>query len=424
MKAHQKDRKATVRAVFGTQERRVPLFRICVIRQYYFPQDQRVRNQVLALVTEGHEVDVICMRRPGQPRLEQNGRLTVRRLPLSHRRGGIFRYFFEYAAFFTLAMFWVTVLHLRRRYRLVAVHSLPDALVFAAIVTKLLGAKIVLDLHEIMPEFFATKFGVTMRHPAVRAIAWLEQASIRLADFTVTCTDQMRQRFVERGAYRDRIGVVMGSADEVIFKAQRIPSQSASKRFTIISHGTIEERYGLDTAVRAVALLKDEIPELRLKVFGEGPQELELRSLAQRLGVSDRVSFEGYVPLEHLLREIDESNAGLVATKRDEFRDVVHCLKMFEFVSMQKPVICSRTPAVSACFDEESFLYFTASDDQDLARAIKRLSKEQDLGAKLVARATAANDAYRWPRQREIYLSLMRQVLEGQLATAPRAERC
>jgi glycosyltransferase involved in cell wall biosynthesis len=391
--------------------------RICVIRQYYFPQDQRVRNQVQALVTEGHEVDVICMRRPGQPRLERDGRLTIRRLPLLHRRAGKLRYLFEYAAFFALAMFWVTALHLRQRYRIVAVHSLPDALVFAAIVAKLLGAKIVLDLHETMPEFFATKFGVTMRYPAVRAISWLEQASIRLADFTVTCNDQMRQRFVERGADPDRIGVVMGSADETVFKGEWVhPAQPALERFTIISHGTIEERYGLDTAVRAVALLKDEIPELRLNVHGEGPQEVELRVLAQRLGVDDRVSFDGYVPLDNLLRAINEADAGLIATKRDEFRDLIHCLKMFEFVSMKKPVICSRTPAVEACFDEESFLYFIADDERDLARAIKRLYVEQDLGDRLVAHATAANNAYRWPRQREVYLSLMRQVFEGQLA--------
>jgi glycosyltransferase involved in cell wall biosynthesis len=164
-----------------------------------------------------------------------------------------------------------------------------------------------------------------------------------------------------------------------------------------------------------VGLLKDEIPELLLKVYGEGPQEVALRALTQQLGLEDRVSFDGYVPLDNLLRAINEADAGLIATKRDEFRDLTHSLKMFEFVSMKKPVICSRTPAVEAYFDEESFLYFTAGDDRDLARAIKRLYVEPDLGGRLVAHATAANDAYRWPRQREIFLSLMRQVLEGQI---------
>ena len=389
--------------------------RVCVIRQFYFPDDPRVRNQVRALAAEGHDVDVICLRRSGQPRFEQAGRVTIRRLPLSHQRGGKLRYLAAYSAFFALAALWTTALHLRRGYGVIVTHSLPDTLVFTTIVPKLMGAKIVLDLHECMPEFFATKFGVTERHPAVKVIAWLEQASIRMSDFAITCNEPMRRVFLDRGADPYRIGVVMNSADETIFRAGAVVAAQGREpgRFTIVSHGTIEDRYGLDTAVRAIALLRDEIPGLRLQIFGEGPQELELRLLARRLGVEDRIWFGGYVPRDDLLRAIEAADAGLVATKRDAFRDLTHCLKMFEFVSMQKPVICSRIPAVEACFDEESFLYFAAGDERDLARAIKRLQSEPDMSERLVVRATIANEPFRWRRQREIYLSLMKPMLAG-----------
>ena len=47
---------------------------------------------------------------------------------------------------------------------------MPDALVFAAAVPRLLGARVVLDLHECMPEFFSVKFGVPMEHPVVRLL--------------------------------------------------------------------------------------------------------------------------------------------------------------------------------------------------------------------------------------------------------------
>jgi glycosyltransferase involved in cell wall biosynthesis len=389
--------------------------RVCVIRQFYFPDDPRVRNQVRALEAEGHDVDVICLRRSGQPRFEQAGRVTIRRLPLSHQRGGKLRYLAAYSAFFALAALWTTALHLRRGYGVIVTHSLPDTLVFTAIVPKLMGAKIVLDLHECMPEFFATKFGVTERNPAVKVIAWLEQASIRMSDFAITCNEPMRRVFLNRGADPHRIGVVMNSADETIFRAEAVVATRGRERgrFTIVSHGTIEDRYGLDTAVKAVALLRDEIPGLRLQIFGEGPQERELRLLACRLGVEDRVWFGGYVPRRDLLRAIEAADAGLVATKRDAFRDLTHCLKMFEFVSMQRPVICSRIPAVEACFDEESFLYFAAGDERDLAQAIKRLQSDPDISERLVARATIANEPFRWRRQRENYLLLMKPMLAG-----------
>jgi glycosyltransferase involved in cell wall biosynthesis len=334
-------------------------------------------------------------------------------VPLSDRRSGKLGYIAEYSMFFALAIFSATVLFLRHRHEVMVVHSLPDVLVFAAAIPKLLGAKVVLDLHECMPEFFATKFCIEEKHPAVRAIAWLEQLSIRMADLTITCNEHMRQRFVHRGADPARIAIVMGSADETRFRPTALsPRRREPGQFTIISHGTIDERYGLDTAIRAVALLKEEIPELRLEIYGEGPQEPELRLLAKHLGVMDRVSFSGgFVRFDCLLSAIDEADAGLVATKRDAFRDLVLCLKMFEFVSMRKPVICSRTPAVQACFDETSFLYFDADDERDLAQAIRQLHANPHMAERLIACATAANEPFRWPRQRELYLSLMRRVI-------------
>jgi glycosyltransferase involved in cell wall biosynthesis len=333
---------------------------------------------------------------------------------MQHRRVGKLRYIAEYGTFFMLALIWVTALYFRRRYRIISVHSMPDALVFAAVIPRLLGAKVVLDLHESMPEFFTTKFRTGMDHPLARLVSWLEQASIRFADFSITCNEQMRQRFIERGADPKRLGVVMHSADESTFSPEGLWSQQLrSNNFTIISHGTIEERYGLDTAIRAVARLKAELPDLRLEVYGEGPQESELRTLVKELGVADRVWFSGgFVPLKNLLDAIARADTGLVATKRDAFRDLTHCLKMFEFISMRKPVICSRTPAVEAYFDEDSFLYFESNDVEGLAQAILRLYTEPKLGARLISRATETNEQYRWPRQREIFITLMQQVLE------------
>ena len=57
-------------------------------------------------------------------------------------------------------------LHLRRRYDVVQAHTIPDTVVFASIVPKLFGARVMLDLHECMPEFFSTKFGTRCATPA------------------------------------------------------------------------------------------------------------------------------------------------------------------------------------------------------------------------------------------------------------------
>jgi len=379
--------------------------RVAVIRQGYFEIDPRVQREVGALVRAGHEVDVIALRDRGHPRMERDGVLTIRRLRIPRRRGGPLAYLAEYAAFFAAAFVTVAALHGRRRYDLVQVHSLPDGLVFAALVPKLTGARVLLDLHECMPEFLATKFGLGMGHPAVRVVAALEQASIRFADFAITCTAQMRDAFVGRGADPERIGLVHNSADEDVFDPDRHPPSGVGDGgFTLICHGSVEERYGLDTAIRAVALLADELPELRLEVYGTGSELPRLRELAAELDVRDRVEFSGrFVPIEDLVAAIRRADAGVVAMKRDAFRDLVHCNKMYDLVAMRTPVICSRTHSVEAYFGRDCFQYFTADDPEDLARAIRELRGDPERAAKLVETAAATVEPYRWPRQRERY---------------------
>ena len=389
--------------------------RIAVVRQGYFEVDPRVQREVHALLHAGHEVDVIALRDEGRPRVERNGALTVRRLPLPRRRAGALAYLADYALFFVAASTLLTLLHLRRRYELVQVHSLPDPLVFAAIVPRLTGARVILDLHECMPEFFATKFGVPLDHRAVRAVAAAEQASIRFADFVITCTEQMREAFVERGADADKIGVVHNGAEEEVFDPERHPPRARDNgRFTLICHGSVEERYGLDTAIRAVASLADQIPELRLQVYGKGSQLPELRELAAELDVRDRVDFNGrWVPIDELLDAIAAADAGVVAMKRDAFRDLVHCNKMYDLVAMRRPVITSRTRSVEAYFSDDALLYFTADDPDDLARAIRRLHDDPALGDRLVERAEQEVEPYRWALQRERYKRYVLSAASG-----------
>ena len=399
--------------------------RICVIRQFYLPADPRVGRELDALTTAGHTTDVICLRQPGEPAARQrDGSLTIHRLPITHRRGGIARYLFEYVAFPLMAAVYLAWLDRRRRFELVQVNTLPDWLVFAALVPRLRRVPVLLDLQEITPEFFQSKFGKGPGHPGIRALALLEQASIRFASRALTCTEQMREAFVSRGAAPDRIAVVMNSAQESIFDPERYPPRAREEgRFSLISHGTIEERYGIDTIIRAVARLRDRIPGLTLDIFGSGSTEEDCRRLVAQLSLEDVVAFHGWVPIEQLLAAIAGADAGVVAMKRDAFRDLTHCNKMFDLITMRRPVICSRTKAAMVSFSPECLHYFDGDDDADLARAIVDLYENPGLADQLVENAAAANESYRWPYQRERYLTVVDELLAGQRPGPRRPER-
>ena len=385
--------------------------RICIISHSHYPYDARVSRQARALVDAGHMVDIICLNYEGQPFVEQADGVSVYHLPIGRLRGGKLRYLFEFLAFQVAATALAGALHLHRRYSVIETTSVPDWLVFAAIVPKLFGARVLLDLHECMPEYGATKYGVPLDHRMVKVLALLEHASIRFADFVTTCTEQMRERFVERGAPPAKIAVVLNSFDEERFRPERIArAVPHGEAFTLICHGTIEPNYGLDLMVRAVGLLKERIPGLRLEIWGDGTHRAEVEALTRELSLEDRVHFNGWVTMETLMPHLAAADAGVVAVRRDAFRDVTLCTKMFDLVSLGKPVIISRTRAVEGYFGGECFEMFESGDERDLAEAIYRVYAEPERRVRLVRNATARNEPYRWIHQAKRYVEIVERL--------------
>src|SRR5712692_1957400 len=172
--------------------------RMCILRHNLYPCDVRVSRQATALLAAGFEVDVLCLGEEGEPRQESVRGVTVHRLPIHHKRGSRARYVVEYLTSLVLSTAALTYLHLRRHYDIVQVSNMPDFLVFAAIAPKLLGAKIVLDLLDPMPELYLAKYGVTENHPMARLLSWQEGLSIRFSNRVVTVTEEFRKLFVKR----------------------------------------------------------------------------------------------------------------------------------------------------------------------------------------------------------------------------------
>ena len=399
--------------------------RVGLIRQGLYPGDPRVRREVSVLLADGHEVDVVCDRLPDEPGFERDGALTVTRLrPLHERRGSSpLRYVAGYGTFAAAAFAITTRRHVRKRYDLVQVNTLPDQLVLAALVPRLSGAPLLLDLQECMPEFFATKFGVDLSHPAVRLIGRLEQLSIRISSHAITPTVQMREAFIRRGARPAHLTVVGNGPDPGWFDVDAFPPRPREPgRFVLVCHGSVEDRYGIDTMIRAVASIGGAIEGLRLEIVGEGTFLEEARALARRLGVDDRVAFSGrWLPRNALLAAIADADAGVVAMKRDAFRDLTLTNKMFDYVTMRRPALVSLTRSVEESFDERSFVLFRAGDPDDLARAIRTLHDDPDLADRLVRHAELACEPYRWSHQQEIYRSVVDDLLARRAAARGRA---
>ena len=389
--------------------------RVCILRHAYYPADPRARKEAEALAACGHRVDVLCLRQEGQQRRERVNGVDVWRVPVRHLRRGKLRYVYEYVASFVCFGALVTWLHLRRRYDVVQANSMPDFLVFATVVPRLLGARVMLDLQECMPEIYMAKYRLRRDSGLVRLLVRMEQMGIAYADHVITCNEQMRQIFVSRGAPPDKISIVSNSADDQIFRpAASAPQEvgGAQDEFVLVSHGSIEARYGLDTAVRAMAVLREQLPGVRLDIYGDGESREELTALANSLQLDGTVNFKGRVPLEQLLQALREADAGLVTAGQTPELRWVHTFKMFEFIALGRPLVITRYEAVESYFDESCCMFFEPNDERDLARAVLELYNDPEKGCEMAENAGRVYETLKWEVEAPRYCRLVERVAE------------
>ena len=389
---------------------------VAIVRHSFYPFELNVKREAEALLGAGFEVHVICLRNDGEAPEETIEGVHVHRLPVGHQRGKIIRYLVEYNAFFVLASVKLARLHRRLRFVTVQVNTMPDYLVFTALYPKLTGARVVLHLHEPVPELFETMFdGRWYTQWFVSLVKRVEQVSIRFAHQCLTVTEEMKANYVRRGADADKITVIVNVPDDRFFRltnyrhlGDKIAAIKAEERargvFRVLTHGAIEERYGFDTIVRAVAWLRADIPGVQFRFMGAGGYLRDVKRIAETVNVTDHVKHLGFVPFEQMIEEILLADVCIVAVKKNAYSVLVHTNKMYEYVAMHRPVVATRLDSVAAYFPDDALLYFEPGKDDDLAGKLKHAFAHPDEMAERVAKAADIYERYRWEAEKRHYL--------------------
>lgn len=384
---------------------------VCMLVQSVYDFDPRVRRKAEALIAAGNAVDVLALRPAnGRQRYNLNG-VNVRTISLGKKRGSLARYTFEYIAFFFWALFCLSVQMWRRRYAVVDVNTLPDFLVFAAIVAKWMGARVVLDMHEITPEFYMSKYGIRGDSKVAGLLTYLERISFDFADHVLTINEPIQELLIQRGLPRSKSTVVMNAVDEARFASSSSRSQTAdatrSDRFVIMYHGTLTRTYGLDLAIEAFALTHGEMPGAELWILGAGPELPALAQLAQTCGVGSVVRLVGQVPSTDIPEWLNRCDVGVLPMRRDVFLDFAFPNKLPEFVVAGKPVLMARLRAIRHYFSEQALAYFEPNDVAGLAMQMVRVYRDRALCNRLAAKAAEEYAPIHWPLMKRRYLDLM-----------------
>jgi glycosyltransferase involved in cell wall biosynthesis len=372
--------------------------RIAMIAYTLYEVDGRVKRAAEALAEVGHQVDLFTVSGEGTSAGSDHGLIRVRLLHMQKKQTGVARYAFEYGLFFSWALVRVSLLHARRGYDIIYVHNMPNFLVFAGLIPKLGGARIVLDVHDPAAELLATIRGRDLP-PWIRRLAQAEERiSISFSDALITVNEPMRRRLA---AISPRpVAVVMNLPDPGLFARTAAPRQKEGQDWIAYS-GTIAHRNGLDLVVRALYLLRDEFPALRFRVIGDGPGLDPVARLAGDLGIADRVEFLGFVPYDQVPFLLSGAAGGISPAREGAFGSLVFSMKVAEYVALGLPVICSGIATMRYYFSDDELLFFEPENAEDLARAIRDLLTDPAAAEERAARSRIKLDKLDWPAQKE-----------------------
>jgi len=317
-----------------------------------------------------------------------------------------FSYLGRLLAFLLRSALVLTRHHLRTHYDIIHVHSVPDFQVFSTMIPRLMGARVILDVHDIVPELYASKFKVEERSLAFRLLLLVEKLSCAYADHVIIANHLWHKKLIQRSVRPEKCTAIINYPDPSIFSC-RSRAIAVSDDFVICYPGTLNRHQGVDLAIAAVALLRDKIRNLKFLVIGDGPDGDRLKTMVKQLHVEDQVTITGLIPMEQVADTMATVDLGVVPKRKDSFGNEAFSTKIMEFMAMGVPVVVADTRIDRYYFNEELVQFFESENVEDLATKILEL--EQSPKRRSALRACAAHfiEQNNWDIRKREYLDLV-----------------
>ncbi|HEV2395496.1 MAG TPA: glycosyltransferase [Candidatus Sulfotelmatobacter sp.] len=383
--------------------------RVCMVAYTFYELDNRVRRYAESLVKRGDQVDVIALSGSQfKESVERFKGVTVYRVQhREYNEVSKWTYARRLTSFLVRASVVLSRLHKHHRYDVIHVHNMPDFLVFAAWYPKLRGAKVILDIHDIVPELFRNKFKTQFSLMYERILKGVERVSAAFADHVIVSNDLWRNTLVQRSVDPEKCSVFINHVDLELFYPRH--RNRTDNTFIVLFPGSLQWHQGLDIAIEAFAKFHTQVPSAEFHIYsgGGGDMKSSLMKLAETLKVAPSVKFFDGVPLDEMPQVIANADLGVVPKRADSFGNEAYSTKIMEFMSQGLPVVASRTRIDEFYFNDGTVHFFESGNSGDMARAMLDVFNDKLLRANLVARGSEYSERNSWDHKKEEYLRLI-----------------
>ncbi len=269
---------------------------------------------------------------------------------------------------------------------------------------------------QVAPPSFKRYFGSTWRSELLRAarMRWLPyrpalRRAVRKAALILS-TNHETSRILQRAGARSVLPFLdSGLRDD--FLAHEPPRSRAGPHFEILWVGRLEPLKGFPLALEALAKTKD-LP-VRLLVAGRGSMREEWETLAEKLGLRDRVTFLGLVPYAQMPELYRSANAFIFTSLRDSFGSQV-----LEAMASGLPIIGLDHQGVGAFVPSEAGVKVPVTNPQEtvlaLGSAIRRLVGSDEERARMGRSAWEFATTQSWERRAEVMSEYYEAIIHQQ----------
>jgi glycogen synthase len=254
----------------------------------------------------------------------------------------------------------------------------------------------------VVATFHATEYG---RHqgwlpgPMNKLIHQVEWWLTYEARRVITCSGYMRQQVEDLFALpRDKVDVIPNGVEIRDFEVARDEAASFRRHLTgprtrmVLFAGRLEYEKGVQTVLRALRRVRDEVGPTRFFVAGVGTYSHELRRQVRELGLRHHVRFTGFLEDHELRLHYAAADVAVAPSIYEPFG-----LVAVEAMACGTPVVVGDTGGLREIVSGGTGLSFTPQDEDELAGALIRVLSDDGLARRLVDRGRARiADRYDW----------------------------
>jgi glycosyltransferase involved in cell wall biosynthesis len=384
--------------------------RIAMVAYANYFTDARIKNYVDALQDEGACVDVFALGRRRE-RVEE-GTLRVYLLARKYWGTSAAGYAIRQLVFMLAATWRLLVQSVRARYDVVHTHNMPDVIALTALPLKLFGTKVILDIHDTMPEAYATKFGLGLNSVPVKLLIAEERLSAAVADRVIATNALHKEVLVRHGIRSTKIEEILNVGNHKVFRP--MPHASNGAEFWLGYHGTIARRLGLFLILDALRLVREECPGLRFLCIGEGEDLPALKQYAEDCSISSMIVWKEFVAVEQLPGLLQRVHAGVIGNGRETEQKHNYMLpvKMLEYAAMEIPTIAPRLKVIERYFDEDSAFFYGPDDAAELAATIRSIYVNRGVLFSRIEGLRRFNATHNWNVMAKRYMSLLEELVQ------------